>query len=57
MHVVAGRVQGQGLWEWAGQVSGHGGPGKPRKELQRALEIEDVIEGLKQVSARTGRGV
>lgn len=50
-------MQGQGLWEWAGQVSGHGGPGKPRKELQRALEIEDVIEGLKQVSARTGRGV
>lgn len=36
--------------------SGHRGPGKPCQELQHALEIEDVTEGLKQVGAGTRCG-
>lgn len=55
MHVVGGKSAGPGALR-VGR-SGHGGPGKPCKELQRALEIEDVTEGLKQVSAGTRCGV
>lgn len=60
-------VWGKGVGPGALRVgrAGHRGPGKPCEELQHALEIEDVIEGLKQdvieglkqVSAGTRRGV
>lgn len=52
-------VWGKGVGPGALRVgrAGHRGPGKPCEELQHALEIEDVTEGLKQVSAGTRRGV
>lgn len=55
MYTAGGKGAGAGALR-VGR-SGHRGPGKPCQELQHALEIEDVTEGLKQVSAGTRCGV
>ena len=55
VYTVGGKGAGPGALREG--RAGHRGPGKPCEELQHALEIEDVIEGLKQVSAETRRGV